>query len=117
MSELTINLLAAFGVLFIGLSKAGFGGGLGMLTTPLCVVAFGAGVFLLANQVLGARFAEDSAAAAGVGNAGRKAKAPGRMAFGSCPSRSMGNFALIRAWAASHRGDQKNPWWLGVTWC
>ncbi len=43
MSELTINLLAAFGVLFIGLSKAGFGGGLGMLTTPLCVVAFGAG--------------------------------------------------------------------------
>ena len=43
MSELTLNLLAAFGVLFIGLSKAGFGGGLGMLTTPLCVVAFGAG--------------------------------------------------------------------------
>src|SRR6266436_5217859 len=32
--------LAAFGVLFIGLSKAGFGGGLGMLTTPLCVLAF-----------------------------------------------------------------------------
>src|SRR5262249_23144148 len=31
------------GVLFIGLSKAGFGGGLGMLTTPLCVLAFGAG--------------------------------------------------------------------------
>ncbi|MEY4201068.1 MAG: hypothetical protein RLZZ265_2808, partial [Verrucomicrobiota bacterium] len=28
-------------VLFIGLSKAGFGGGLGMLTTPLCVLAFG----------------------------------------------------------------------------
>jgi uncharacterized protein len=43
VSELTITLLAAFGVLFIGLSKAGFGGGLGMLTTPLCVVAFGAG--------------------------------------------------------------------------
>jgi uncharacterized protein len=43
VSDLTINLLAAFGVLFIGLSKAGFGGGLGMLTTPLCVVAFGAG--------------------------------------------------------------------------
>lgn len=43
MSELTVHLLAAFGVLFIGLSKAGFGGGLGMLTTPLCVVAFGAG--------------------------------------------------------------------------
>ncbi|MBL67654.1 MAG: hypothetical protein CMO74_04245 [Verrucomicrobiales bacterium] len=29
-------------VLFIGLSKAGLGGGLGMLTTPVCVVAFGA---------------------------------------------------------------------------
>lgn len=43
MSDLTINLLAACGVLFIGLSKAGFGGGLGMLTTPLCVLAFGAG--------------------------------------------------------------------------
>lgn len=43
MSDLTINLLAAAGVLFIGLSKAGFAGGLGMLTTPLCVVAFGAG--------------------------------------------------------------------------
>ncbi|MBI5802116.1 MAG: sulfite exporter TauE/SafE family protein [Verrucomicrobia bacterium] len=35
-------LLAATAVLFIGLSKAGFGGGLGMLTTPLCVLAFGA---------------------------------------------------------------------------
>ena len=35
-------LLAATAVLFIGLSKAGFGGGLGMLTTPLCVIAFGA---------------------------------------------------------------------------
>jgi uncharacterized protein len=35
-------LLAAFGVLFIGLSKSGFGGGLGMLTTPICVLAFGA---------------------------------------------------------------------------
>ena len=34
-------LLAATAVLFIGLSKAGFGGGLGMLTTPLCVIAFG----------------------------------------------------------------------------
>jgi uncharacterized membrane protein YfcA len=33
-------LLAAVAVLFIGLSKAGFGGGLGMLTTPLCVLAF-----------------------------------------------------------------------------
>lgn len=27
-------------MLFIGLSKAGFGGGLGMLTTPLCALAF-----------------------------------------------------------------------------
>src|SRR5688572_4515901 len=36
-------LLASMGVLFIGLSKAGFGGGLGMLTTPIRVVAFGAG--------------------------------------------------------------------------
>jgi uncharacterized protein len=43
VSDLTITLLAASGVLFIGLSKAGFAGGLGMLTTPLCVVAFGAG--------------------------------------------------------------------------
>jgi len=33
--------LAVLGVLFIGLSKAGFGGGLGMLTTPVCVIAFG----------------------------------------------------------------------------
>jgi uncharacterized membrane protein YfcA len=41
--ELKTTLLAAFGVLFIGLSKAGFGGGLGMLTTPVCVLAFGAG--------------------------------------------------------------------------
>ncbi|HAV64342.1 MAG TPA: hypothetical protein DCY13_18490 [Verrucomicrobiales bacterium] len=34
-------IFAAIGVLFIGLSKAGFGGGLGMLTTPLCALAFG----------------------------------------------------------------------------
>lgn len=32
--------MAGLAVLFIGLSKAGFGGGLGMLTTPLCVLAF-----------------------------------------------------------------------------
>lgn len=38
----TTVLAAALGVLFIGLSKAGFGGGLGMLTTPLCVLAFSA---------------------------------------------------------------------------
>lgn len=43
MPELSSILFAAAGVLFIGLSKAGFGGGLGMLTTPLCVLAFGAG--------------------------------------------------------------------------
>jgi len=36
----SLHLIAAIGVLFIGLSKAGFGGGLGMLTTPLCVLAF-----------------------------------------------------------------------------
>lgn len=35
-------LFATVGVLFIGIAKAGFGGGLGMLTTPLCVLAFGA---------------------------------------------------------------------------
>lgn len=34
-------LLALTAVLFIGVSKAGFGGGLGMLTTPLCALAFG----------------------------------------------------------------------------
>jgi uncharacterized membrane protein YfcA len=43
VSELTTIVPAALGVLFIGLSKAGFGGGLGMLTTPLCVLAFGMG--------------------------------------------------------------------------
>ena len=35
-----IIALAVLAVLFIGLSKAGFGGGLGMLTTPLCALAF-----------------------------------------------------------------------------
>ena len=40
MSDVTTQLLAGLAVLFIGLSKAGFGGGLGMLTTPLCVMAF-----------------------------------------------------------------------------
>jgi len=33
--------VAALAALFIGISKAGFGGGLGMLITPLCVLAFG----------------------------------------------------------------------------
>ena len=41
MQDWSSILLAATAVLFIGLSKAGFGGGLGMLTTPLCVLAFG----------------------------------------------------------------------------
>lgn len=41
MSEAYTWIFAAIGVLFIGLSKAGFGGGLGMLTTPLCALAFG----------------------------------------------------------------------------
>jgi uncharacterized membrane protein YfcA len=34
------HVIPVLAVLFIGLSKAGFGGGLGMLTTPLCVMAF-----------------------------------------------------------------------------
>ncbi len=33
--------VAVLAALFIGISKAGFGGGLGMLSTPLCVIAFG----------------------------------------------------------------------------
>ena len=40
--ELSTILIASLGVLFIGISKAGFGGGLGILTTPICVLAFGA---------------------------------------------------------------------------
>jgi hypothetical protein len=39
LGQIGIAILAA---LFIGISKAGFGGGLGLLTTPLCVLAFGA---------------------------------------------------------------------------
>lgn len=42
VSETTAILIASLGVLFIGISKAGLGGGLGMLTTPLCVLAFSA---------------------------------------------------------------------------
>jgi uncharacterized protein len=34
-------VLAILAVLFIGISKAGFGGGLGLLSTPLCVLVFG----------------------------------------------------------------------------
>jgi len=37
-SALLVSVLA---VLFIGISKAGFGGALGLLSTPLCVLAFG----------------------------------------------------------------------------
>ena len=40
--DLFTILIASLGVLFIGISKAGFGGGLGILTTPICVLAFGA---------------------------------------------------------------------------
>ena len=40
MPEFPQLLFAVVAVLFIGVSKAGFGGGLGMLTTPLCVLAF-----------------------------------------------------------------------------
>ena len=42
MHDTTRLLVAVLAAFFIGLSKAGFGGGLGMLTTPLCVIAFGA---------------------------------------------------------------------------
>lgn len=38
--DLTSILLVTVAVLFIGIAKAGFGGGLGMLTTPLTVLAF-----------------------------------------------------------------------------
>ncbi len=40
MQDWQTYALAGLAVLFIGLSKAGFGGGLGMLTTPLCALAF-----------------------------------------------------------------------------
>jgi ABC-2 type transport system permease protein len=54
---------------------------LGQLLPLLAVVAAGAGVFALANQVLGARFAEDAASAAGVGATARKTRAQGRVRF------------------------------------
>ena len=41
MTEWSVILLVGLTVVFIGLSKTGFGGGLGILTAPLCVVAFG----------------------------------------------------------------------------
>ena len=39
MNETTATIVAAVAVAMIGVSKAGFGGGLGMLTTPVCVLA------------------------------------------------------------------------------
>ena len=39
-SDLTSYALAGLGIYLVGLSKAGFGGGLGILTTPLAVIAF-----------------------------------------------------------------------------
>jgi ABC-2 type transport system permease protein len=48
---------------------------------PLALVsATGVGLFLLANQVLGPRFAADAAAAAGVGTAGARRRGPGARA-------------------------------------
>ena len=38
--DLTTFLIAGLGIYLVGLSKAGFGGGLGILTTPLAVIAF-----------------------------------------------------------------------------
>ena len=42
--DLTVQkvVLVALAVLFIGSSKGGFAGGLGLLTTPLCALAFNA---------------------------------------------------------------------------
>jgi len=47
----------------------------------LAAIGVGGGVFLIANQVLGARFAADAAAAAGAGAGGPRARAAGRMRF------------------------------------
>jgi len=47
----------------------------------LGAIGIGAGVFLIANQVLGARFAADAAAAAGAGAGGRRTKVARRMRF------------------------------------
>jgi uncharacterized membrane protein YfcA len=38
--DLTSFAIAGAGIFLVGLSKAGFGGGLGILTTPLAVIAF-----------------------------------------------------------------------------
>lgn len=61
---------------------------LGQPLPLLALVAAGAGVFLIANQVLGARFAADAAAAAGAGAGGPvRTKAAGRMRFAAGPFR------------------------------
>jgi ABC-2 type transport system permease protein len=46
----------------------------------LAAIGLGGGIFLIANQILGARFATDAAAAAGAGAGGRRAKV-GRLRF------------------------------------
>lgn len=56
----------------------------GMVGEPgplIAVMAVGVGVFLLANQILGARFAADAASAAGIGTGGGKARRIGRARF------------------------------------
>jgi uncharacterized protein len=40
-ADWTTLIVAILAVMVIGISKAGFGGGLGLLSTPLCVLAFG----------------------------------------------------------------------------
>ena len=56
----------------------------GMLGEPgplIAVAAAGVGVFLLANQILGARFAADAASASGIGTGGGKTRRVGRARF------------------------------------
>jgi len=47
----------------------------------LAAIGLGGGVFLIANQILGARFAADAAAAAGAGVGGKVSKSFGRLQF------------------------------------
>jgi ABC-2 type transport system permease protein len=51
----------------------------------LAAIGLGGGIFLIANQVLGARFAADAAAAAGAGTGTRRARAGGRVRFAATP--------------------------------
>ena len=51
----------------------------------LAALGLGGGTFLIANQVLGARFAADAAAAAGAGAPTRRAKTGGRVRFAATP--------------------------------